>query len=522
MFDILKFLSHSHVIYKKQFLLSSLSHILSQNLGPDKVVTAVYINQWYSPPSFNFNCSNLNPSFGCCTGPPIFKEVVRIVGLLYIMLACELNKLDNAKKADPKAQALKAAKVVKSGGQLFKKKVKKIRTSVTFHRPKTLKKERNPKYPRISAPPRNKLDHYQILKFPLTTESAMKKIEDNNTLVFVVDLRADKKKIKDAVKKMYDIQAKKVNTLIRPDGTKKAYVRLTPDYDALDVANKIVLCHNWMMLSQHSKEVLAIPCWVTLTHIQVSTVLGNLVETLTCLGHNILRTKTIHGIFSLMNTSHSHVSAVFGNLLATVTCLGHDIPGTKTIHGIFSLMNTSHSQVSAVFGNLLATVTCLGHDIPGTKTIHGIFSLMNTSHSQVSAVFGNLLETVTCLGHDIPGVSAIFGKLVETVTCLGHNIPGVMAVVQPVCDTAVTKPGVIVKPIWFLQSGMVDTVHGCTDSELWGWWRRTSLVTILTSECVAVPTANTDNFKAVSVLESSRVTGPGYGLQHIHVQAAGA
>jgi hypothetical protein len=25
----------------------------------------------------------------------------------------------------------------------------------------------------------------------------------------------------------------------RPDGTKKAYVRLTQDYDALDVANKI-------------------------------------------------------------------------------------------------------------------------------------------------------------------------------------------------------------------------------------------------------------------------------------------
>lgn len=43
----------------------------------------------------------------------------------------------------------------------------------------------------------------------------MKKIEDNNTLVFIVDIRADKKKIKDAVKKMYDIQTKKVNTLIR-------------------------------------------------------------------------------------------------------------------------------------------------------------------------------------------------------------------------------------------------------------------------------------------------------------------
>ncbi|KAJ0969011.1 hypothetical protein J5N97_021888 [Dioscorea zingiberensis] len=145
------------------------------------------------------------------------------------------------KKPDGKVQALKVAKAVKSGVSTLKKKSKKIRTSVTFHRPKTLKKERNPKYPRISATPRNKLDHYQILKYPLTTESAMKKIEDNNTLVFIVDIRADKKKIKGAVKKMYDIQAKKVNTLIRPDGTKKAYVRLTPDYDALDVANKIGL-----------------------------------------------------------------------------------------------------------------------------------------------------------------------------------------------------------------------------------------------------------------------------------------
>ncbi|KAL8556656.1 hypothetical protein ACS0TY_004196 [Phlomoides rotata] len=123
-----------------------------------------------------------------------------------------LAKVDPTKKSNPKAQALKTAKAVKSGA--IKKKSKKIRTKVTFYRPRTLKKDRTPKYPRISAPPRNKLDHYQILKYPLTTESTMKKIEDNNTLVFIVDLRADKKKIKDAVKKMYDIQTKKVNTLI--------------------------------------------------------------------------------------------------------------------------------------------------------------------------------------------------------------------------------------------------------------------------------------------------------------------
>lgn len=124
------------------------------------------------------------------------------------------SQLISQKKADPKAQAAKVAKAVKYGST-FKKAAKKIRTKVTFHRPRTLKKDRNPKYPRISAPPRNKLDHYQILKCPLTTESAMKKIEDNNTLVFIVDIHADKKKIKDAVKRMYDVQTKKVNTLIR-------------------------------------------------------------------------------------------------------------------------------------------------------------------------------------------------------------------------------------------------------------------------------------------------------------------
>ncbi|CAJ0758033.1 6357_t:CDS:2 [Entrophospora sp. SA101] len=117
--------------------------------------------------------------------------------------------------------------------------VKKIRTSTTFHRPKTLRLSRDPKYPRKSVPHVTRLDKFKILKNPLNTESAMKKIEDTNTLVFIVDTRANKRQIKDAVKEMYDVDAQKINTLIRPDGTKKAYVRLTSDVEALDVANKI-------------------------------------------------------------------------------------------------------------------------------------------------------------------------------------------------------------------------------------------------------------------------------------------
>ena len=95
----------------------------------------------------------------------------------------------------------------------------------------------------------------------------MKKIEENNTLVFICDVKANKRQIKAALKTLYDVDCVKINTLVRyvlspltdsalhiisagvrggrsmtdfclnrPDGSKKAYARLTPDVDALDIA----------------------------------------------------------------------------------------------------------------------------------------------------------------------------------------------------------------------------------------------------------------------------------------------
>merc|ERR1712162_14943 len=141
-----------------------------------------------------------------------------------------------ATKGDNKAKAKGVAKAITKG---VKTVAKKVRTNIRFHKPATLALPREPKYPRKYRASPNRLDRYQILKYPLTTESAMKKIEENNTLVFIVDVRASKVQIKEAIKKMYDIDTQKINSLIRPDGQKKAYVRLTQDYDALDVANKI-------------------------------------------------------------------------------------------------------------------------------------------------------------------------------------------------------------------------------------------------------------------------------------------
>ena len=55
--------------------------------------------------------------------------------------------------------------------------------------------------------------------------------------MFIADIKANKPEIKQAVKELYDIDVAKVHTLIRPD-REKAYVRLPPNYDALDTANK--------------------------------------------------------------------------------------------------------------------------------------------------------------------------------------------------------------------------------------------------------------------------------------------
>lgn len=135
------------------------------------------------------------------------------------------------------SKAAAAAKAVKKG--VNQSRSVKVRTSVHFYRPKTLRLQRNPKYKRRALDGRNKLDKYAIIKAPLCTESAMKQIEVNNTLTFIVDLKANKRQIAQAVKDMYQIDVVRVNTLIRPDGQKKAYVRLSPEHEALEVANTI-------------------------------------------------------------------------------------------------------------------------------------------------------------------------------------------------------------------------------------------------------------------------------------------
>ena len=80
-----------------------------------------------------------------------------------------------------------------------------------------------------------------ILLYPVLSEKALRLMEKENKVVFIVNRKANKKQIKEAFEKLFDVKVEKVNTLILPDGRKKAYIKLKKDYKASDVLSKLGL-----------------------------------------------------------------------------------------------------------------------------------------------------------------------------------------------------------------------------------------------------------------------------------------
>lgn len=80
-----------------------------------------------------------------------------------------------------------------------------------------------------------------VLKYPLTTEKAVKLIESENKLLFVVDLKSNKANIKKDIEKLFGVKVEKINTLITSDGEKRAYIKLSKETPAMDVITKLGL-----------------------------------------------------------------------------------------------------------------------------------------------------------------------------------------------------------------------------------------------------------------------------------------
>jgi len=83
------------------------------------------------------------------------------------------------------------------------------------------------------------MDPYDVILYPVMTEVTSRILETENKLVFIVNMKATKEDIKRAVEKLYEVRTEKINVTITLRGEKKAFVKLHPDYKAVDVAIKL-------------------------------------------------------------------------------------------------------------------------------------------------------------------------------------------------------------------------------------------------------------------------------------------
>ncbi len=82
-------------------------------------------------------------------------------------------------------------------------------------------------------------DPYKIILYPLQTEKGVRLREAEGKLIFVVDIKADKRAIKKAIENLFKVKVKSINTLINLKGEKKAYVGFEDNAKARDLATQL-------------------------------------------------------------------------------------------------------------------------------------------------------------------------------------------------------------------------------------------------------------------------------------------
>ena len=82
---------------------------------------------------------------------------------------------------------------------------------------------------------------HDVIKYPTMTERSVYMIENENKLVFIVNREATKNQIAYAIKDLYQVEAKEINTLINRQGEKKAFIKLKEGFSASEVAIKLGL-----------------------------------------------------------------------------------------------------------------------------------------------------------------------------------------------------------------------------------------------------------------------------------------
>lgn len=82
-------------------------------------------------------------------------------------------------------------------------------------------------------------DPHKVLLYPQATEKAVRLIESENKLLFIVANDATKSDIKRAVEVLFEVRVSNVKVEITPEGRKRAYVKLAPEFMADEIAAKL-------------------------------------------------------------------------------------------------------------------------------------------------------------------------------------------------------------------------------------------------------------------------------------------
>jgi len=83
------------------------------------------------------------------------------------------------------------------------------------------------------------MDAYEVIKYPVSSEKTIRLMESENKLAFVVDRKASKTDVKNAVEKLYKAKVISVNSHITRKGDKVVFVKFDITTPAIDIATNL-------------------------------------------------------------------------------------------------------------------------------------------------------------------------------------------------------------------------------------------------------------------------------------------
>lgn len=141
---------------------------------------------------------------------------------------------EEAKKTQEKKETKSTQKTVeKETKPASKEQPKEDKTQET---PKTEEVPKEPQKPKFEG---TDFNPWSVLKYPHLAEKSMNMVEMDNKLVFMVDRKARKEEIKEAIERGFNVKVESVNVLITQKGVKKAYAKLDAASDATDIASRL-------------------------------------------------------------------------------------------------------------------------------------------------------------------------------------------------------------------------------------------------------------------------------------------